>query len=481
MIYSKILKNKIFQYLTSKYLTYIIQFVTSILIAVKLDPYYFGIWGFILLAMNYFRVINFGISNAASILLVQNRSDNNKSNQIIRSSFLLIGLLSILILIFGVFFNLNGGSLFEKFKLGSTFYIICVIAILTHLNTLFMNIFRVKNKLWEIAFFQSIIPLIVFCVIFFFEGEVLLKALLSSYVIGNLIALIVFISRKTVNPFGKLELSSLSEILNKGIYLFLYNVSFYLIVISIRTFVSYYYSVEEFGYFTFSFTLANSILLLLQALTFIIFPKIIDKLKGDDPIFILDLIKNIRTSYVNLAFGLVFLANVFFPFLDVFIPKYKSALLSLQLISLTVVLYTNSFGFGTYLMAQNKEKTIALIAIFSLIVNIIIGFILVLYFEVPFSYVILATNVSYLLFTFLCVYMGLKFMKIKKSFSQIFSIFLPFNLLAPYLLSVIFVLNDFKYIMILPFLLFVILNLKPLKSIVKKIRTLMDRPNIIDL
>ncbi|WP_035337075.1 hypothetical protein, partial [Dokdonia sp. PRO95] len=191
--------------------------------------------------------------------------------------------------------------------------------------------------------------------------------------------------------------------------------------------------------------------------------------------------KNIRTSYVNLAFGLVFLANVFFPFLDVFIPKYKSALLSLQLISLTVVLYTNSFGFGTYLMAQNKEKTIALIAIFSLIVNIIIGFILVLYFEVPFSYVILATNVSYLLFTFLCVYMGLKFMKIKKSFSQIFSIFLPFNLLAPYLLSVIFVLNDFKYIMILPFLLFVILNLKPLKSIVEKIRTLMDRPNIIDL
>ncbi len=177
----------------------------------------------------------------------------------------------------------------------------------------------------------------------------------------------------------------------------------------------------------------------------------------------------------------MFLANVFFPFLDVFIPKYKSALLSLQLISLTVVLYTNSFGFGTYLMAQNKEKTIALIAIFSLIVNIIIGFILVLYFEVPFSYVILATNVSYLLFTFLCVYMGLKFMKIKKSFSQIFSIFLPFNLLAPYLLSVIFVLNDFKYIMILPFLLFVILNLKPLKSIVEKIRTLMDRPNIIDL
>src|SRR5690554_3896994 len=74
----RIVSNKIIGYLFTRYLTYFIQFISAIIIAVKLGPYLLGIWGFILLLLNYFRIIDFGISNATNILIVQNKEDNKK-------------------------------------------------------------------------------------------------------------------------------------------------------------------------------------------------------------------------------------------------------------------------------------------------------------------------------------------------------------------------------------------------------------------
>ena len=47
-----VFKNKIFWYLTSRYMVLGIQFLASIFLAVKLGAYYFGIWSFILLLVN---------------------------------------------------------------------------------------------------------------------------------------------------------------------------------------------------------------------------------------------------------------------------------------------------------------------------------------------------------------------------------------------------------------------------------------------
>src|SRR5690606_351981 len=126
------------------------------------------------------------------------------------------------------------------------------------------------------------------------------------------------------------------------------------IILSIKTIISINYTVEEFGIFSFAYTLGNSVLLFLQALTFIIFPKIIDKLRGQDFHSIRKTLNSIRKSYVSMAFCLVLLALAFLPFFLEFIPKYKDSFTVLSLVMLTIVLYTNSFGYGTFLMAQNQ-------------------------------------------------------------------------------------------------------------------------------
>ena len=41
------LKNKVFVYLFTRYFTYGLQFIMSLIIAVRLGPYYLGIYGYI--------------------------------------------------------------------------------------------------------------------------------------------------------------------------------------------------------------------------------------------------------------------------------------------------------------------------------------------------------------------------------------------------------------------------------------------------
>lgn len=120
----------------------------------------------------------------------------------------------------------------------------------------------------------------------------------------------------------------------------------------------YFYTVEEFGYFTFAFTLANAVLLLLEAFSFVILPKVIDRLTSADPQEIKQVIHKLRVNYISLAHGCIYLALLFFPVLLHFVPKYSSTLTGLQLMALAIMLNTNSFGYGSYLMAQNKEKSL---------------------------------------------------------------------------------------------------------------------------
>ena len=106
--------------------------------------------------------------------------------------------------------------------------------------------------------------------------------------LANLLACIltaVICIRKGVFPRRQsrtLQLQKQKSILQKGLYLFLYNSCFYFILISIRTIISVNYTVEEFGYFTFSFTIANAVMLLLDSFNTILFPKTIDLMSSDD-------------------------------------------------------------------------------------------------------------------------------------------------------------------------------------------------------
>lgn len=479
----KILTNKVFFYLVTRYITYAIQFTISFFIAAKLGPYYFGIWSFVLLLLNYYSLINFGISNSANVLLVQYKEDTYKADNIIKTSLFLVGGVCVLIVLFTVYYYGVGISFFDKYSLKPFLYLISIIGILTHYNNLLSTIARVKNDIFKIAFFQSIIPVLCFITIFLVKESTLIFFLLFAYIIGNIASLILFVTDKRISYQGRCNGEDAKLILNKGAFLFIYNLAFYLIIISTKTIISFYFSVEEYGLFAFSYTLANTVLLLLSAFSFIIFPKLIDKLSSnniDDVQYNIDLIRN---NYITLAHGLVYCVIALYPLILFLLPKYADTVSLFHFIALTVLMNVNGFGYATYLLAQNKEKLMSVLAFGALLVNVVGVLFIVLVVGQSYEYVILATLLTYCIYTLLTVYFGKRILSKRVLMKDLLSDFLPRNLLLPFLFSLSIAIIERYSITLNIFCvaLFVLLNLKEIKKIKNIIKRLINKPSIINI
>lgn len=466
----------------TRYVTYFVQFVVSILVAAKLGPFFLGIWGFILLLINYFNIFNFGIPNSTTVLMVKNKKDQYRASQIEVTSMVLMGIIGLIIILIGVYYSIFGIPLFDKYQLGSFFYLVCAIAIMQHFVSLFSLIARVRGSIAEVAFAQSVIPFLTLIAVLFFNERQLLLFLVLSYLVGNILAFFLFVFKKLVHFKGKPTTQAGKNIINKGKYLFVYNVCFYLIFLSTKTVVSKYYLVEEFGFFTFAYTLSNAVLLMMQAFTAIVFPKLIDKFSSDNHEEVSKLLRGVRDCYVTFAHGIMYIAFLLFPVLIYFLPKYQSALTIVYYMGLTLLLYANSFGFSTLLIAQNAEKKIALISFISFVLNVLLAIVLATVVKCDYQYVIFSTMISYLVFTILCVIHGKRILMEDASFLHVLQDSFPWRLLIPYLLMIaIVIFNGGIYLMVAVSIAFFALNFKSFKKIFALVRQILFNPNIVDL
>lgn len=481
--FTNIIKNKVVIYLASRYVTYAIQFLTSLVIAVKLGPYYMGIWGFVLLLLNYFQQFHFGISNSFNVLYIQNRDNKGECDNYIVNSLVLVSYLAFMIIFLYVIYIINGYKGFEKYHANSYMLWVCIIAILQHYTTFFINLFRVKNQLNQVTICQSIVVVLNFICVFIFKGEALILALIAGYVVGNLVAVILAFFSGALPRFGDVTINLRYQegIIKKGLFLFIYNSCFYLIIISIRTIISGCYTVEEFGMFTFSFSLAHAILLLLEALSFVVFPKILSKLSSPSIVERKMTISLYRKIYITSAHCLVYFVLPFFPFLLSFFQKYESSITALNLIVLSIVINTNSCGYADLLIANNKEKTLMKLSFFALVLNCILGFILVKVCQVGYSHVIIATLVTYFVYSFCVLVWGERVLNSMDN-RKIVTEFFPFRLAIPYCCALCISFFELPGLyFVVPLVLFLVFNFKMIINTKEILKSLLFKPEIINL
>ena len=475
-----VIGNKVLLYLISRYLTYGIQFVGFLTLSAKMGPYHYGRWGFFLMIISYFSIINFGIQNSTDILLVQNKDDKTKEKNYVASAMIACCILAVLVLVVATLYFFKPIAIFEKYNIDNQFYLICIIAIIHYFTLVFGKIYRIKNRLFELAFNQTLLPVTIIICACFFEGERLFNVLVVGYRGVTVFAFLIYVFRGAIPFGGKPNKVFLFEIIKKGFFLFLYNSCFYLILTTTSTVVSNFYTVSEYGYYTFSYSLGHSVLMLLDALTSIVFPKIISRFYTGTIDEVKSTIKALRTNYVSFSHGLMYVAFAFFPLLIKLFPKYESALPALCITGLAVMLNTNSFGFNTYLIAKNDEKVISGISVVSLISNICIGFV-VAYLHFPFYCVVLSIICSYLLFAYLCAKRAMKKIFNESSTKQTILAVFPGSLFVPFITGVLIVAFKLYVLSFLPLIVFVILNISTVKEICLTTKTLINKPNIIDL
>lgn len=480
--FKKFFRNKIIQYVFSRYATYIIHFINSVFIAILLGPYYLGVWGFITLIIQYINQINLGISHSVNTLIAINKKNEWYVHKVIGSSITMLFVLSCTIILFfsaNEFLNLNIGS---KYNFSTYAIFVVLIGVLGYFNTLFSNIFRVYGKVIEIAINQSAFPLLVLFCLPFFKGENLLWALIIANLLAAILSFCLYIFNKPIN-FNFLFIPKLSKKIQvRGWHLFIYNTSFHFIIITTRSFVSYYFPVNEFGYFTFAFSLANVVLLLLQSFSFLIFPKMLNRMANAPTQKIVDLLNQVRDTYISTSHLLVHFVIFIFPLFLLVFPQYSESSKAFKIIALTIVLYTSSFGYIGMLIAKGVEKKLGFLSFSALIINIISAYTAIKVFNVTFTYVIVATMFTYFIYVVLLSYMGRKKLSLNTNLSYVLKDAFPIQIILPYLFSfglIIFSIHDFYFI--LPLSLFILLNWKNLTKIKNITTNIISNPSFIDV
>ncbi|MBQ0142283.1 MAG: oligosaccharide flippase family protein [Prevotellaceae bacterium] len=481
---SKILSNKVFLYMGTRYLTYAIQFCTTLIIAIKLGPTDFGIWSFFLLVIGFFNIVDFGVSNSLNVLLVQSKDDHDLCDRYISSASTLIFILGLILLIITLFTGHGHIALFEKYAVGELIPFIFLIVVLAYYNKAYSTVYRVGNRLLEVAIYQSLIPLLLFAVILAFRVNAL-KFMVGAYLVGNIIIIGFFIKRGLIPPYVKPHKDDIKNLFTKGFWLFLYNSAFYLIMYTTSLYVSKYYFVEEYGKFNFAYTLSNSIFLLVDAFGFIVFPKMIDRLRSNDYTLCREVITSVRENYMTLIYTLVFVALPFFELFCSFIPKYSECGRALCISAVSLLPYSNAFGLNTFLIAQNKEKALSVVSLFVLMGNVALLLLLRHVFNIPYDLFFLFPAFSYLIYTAGCAYLSIAKMGEKKNILEILLLAFPVHSGIPFVISIVSIFLSYRFNLIillcLPVISYILLNMRNVGVVLGTVKSIINRPNIVDL
>ena len=182
----------------------------------------------------------------------------------------------------------------------------------------------------------------------------------------------------------------------------------------------------------------------------------------------------IRDS-ITLIHLLMYMALVFFPYVDKIFTQYTT--ISSALIFVSLILMTESFNmaFAQCLIARNKERGAAISALVALAVNLGGCIIFVRVLHVAYQYVMLASVFSMIVFFFVL------FAFLRKEIGlNLKNDVLSWKLLVPYLvfLSTSIIGIDISQYMIIFFL---FLNFKEVKRIVETMLLILRKPNIVNV
>ena len=149
---------------------------------------------------------------------------------------------------------------------------------------------------------------------------------------------------------------------------------------------------------------------------------------------------------------------------------------------LTVVLYTNSFGYQGLLLARGKEKLIGNVAFSALLLNIVLSGIFVFVFRVRFDYVVLATMITYFLYVIISSIYGRKEMGLDFDLFSTLKDIYPWRMMLPFFISLSFALFNLSEIyFVIPFLLYFALNFGDILKIKQITMNVVRNPNFVHI
>lgn len=471
--------NKNIRFVFFRYFIYVVQFVNSLVIATKLGAFFLGELGFMMLIVQYLTQINFGIPNSLNVKLATYEGKNYQQQTIyLGNSIIFTVFHSVIIIVLATAVSFINVPIFYKYDFYPYIYLVAFIAVAQNLDLLFVYTYRVKNSLKAITLYQAAAPLSNLVVCFVWSGKELVHALLLSQLLSNLLSLAVFLYHSPIKIKLSLKLNIQKELLKTGMALLLYTASFYFIMIITRTFVSYFFSVRDLGYFSFALSFAQASFLALDTLSFLLFPKLLNRLKygGEE---LVTKMQYVRSNYNLIAFLLIFFTVLIFPVILYFMHGYSISYKPFALLSISLALLSGNFGISTLFISNGKEFLLSMIAFSAFLINFILVWIISAASS-EFYMLCLAPLITYTIYSSLLGYFyNVIFLK-EKSITGFFSN-VDIRLVFPAILLAVAVMLDNITAQVVAYLLVVLLNWRRIKGLLPIFNNLINNPSLFKI
>lgn len=367
----KIISNGKVVFILSKYATYAIYFIISLVIANKLGLFYFGIYGFLKLIIQYFTYSNLGVNYSSLVIMSEDANKDITKNSSILTSSIIITFFSLTFfyLIFVAICNLYDIEFYNRFDIGQYVFYIFFIVLIKQINQLYINIYRVYDRL-KIINWAYIIPCIgEFIILFTGNGKRLLDNIMWAMVFSNGIVFIIFLVDAKFSISNNIDIKATKKLVRRGIMLLLYNISFYFIVLVAKSYISSEFQIEDFAQYSFSYNISDAVMLLNSSVSFFIYPNLINKLSSSNSTDnSLLLMREMQQYYMIAASLVIIIALIASHFLQLIVPDYVKSEYILQILLLSQLLVANSFIMTTFLVQQKKELKLIILGVSTIIV-----------------------------------------------------------------------------------------------------------------
>jgi O-antigen/teichoic acid export membrane protein len=392
----EIFRSKVIIFILSRYIGYFMLFINALFIARNLGVYFFGIYSFILLIIQYLNYANLGISYSLNYYLSVESSPNKKNNAI-QDSLTLNLLISLIVIILFVLLYIFDFK-FNNLNISKFYIPIALIAIIQLFIQIYISICRTYGITKPIIFNQLVIPALQLPGFLFCKNEDLLHYILITSFLGNLVSLIYFHFSYPIRFKYKFQAKNYNKLIIHGLNLLLYNVSYSLILTLGVTLVGIYFSIEDLAQYSFAATLSAACLMILGSVAYLFYSKILNKLttikiKSEMAKFVNKLSK----IYFESSLFLILLIFNFTPVLYYFLPEYQPSKLIFKLLLIAYLIMTCTFGYNTLLVQTKKHIFLTKTALISIFSNGILSFFFI-FFNLPFYFLALSTILSSLLF-----------------------------------------------------------------------------------
>ncbi|MBL7933951.1 MAG: oligosaccharide flippase family protein, partial [Bacteroidia bacterium] len=373
----RIIGNKIILFIVSRYLSYFIQFLNSLIIAYVLGPFYLGIWGFLALILQYMNFGNFGIDIALNVnLSTGDIKDVQKQSNLASNAVFATFISCTLYLLIGVVLYLFDFALFEKYMFTRFMLVVILISCMNYFNVLFLNIFRTYSLFTPISIFQTILQALQLPMFLFFKDVELIWALLVMMIAAHFISMIIFIRKMPLTLHWKIDYSLVKSLYKRGASLLSYALTFYILLLSTRSMVGYFYPVETMGYFTFSANIASALIVGLSSLEFVLFPKMLNRLSSDSiSEKTLTTFEEIRYIYMSTAFLATAIGLLSYPVLLLFFKEYEGTESVFTYLVICQVIISSGFGYSTLIISKGREQFLVVHGLVALFINLALSYV----------------------------------------------------------------------------------------------------------